>query len=165
MDGLTLEPHTHTYTPTPTANAVNEEVSDTRKLLDASTKKYAPPPGAHLYLVCFHLPVTISKVRPLPHRGCVVVLRAIDRIHPPVHTHTTQQCVYTAYPIQTADGQWTAEWNESLIAKTENSVSSVSTTHICTQTDLVRVGSPVFDTIEESYGHTYLCMHVPVHPQ
>lgn len=42
---------------------MNEDVSDTRKLLDASTKEYAPPPGAHLYLVCFHLPVTISKVR------------------------------------------------------------------------------------------------------
>jgi len=44
---------------------VNEDVSDTRKLLDAyaSAKKYAPPPGSHLYLVCFHLPVTISKVR------------------------------------------------------------------------------------------------------
>jgi len=27
--------------------------------------------------------------------------------------------------MQTADGQWTAEWNESLIAKTEDSVSSV----------------------------------------
>lgn len=26
---------------------------------------------------------------------------------------------------QTADGGWAAEWNESLIAKTENSVSSV----------------------------------------
>lgn len=51
--------------------AVNEEVSDTRKLLDASTKKYAPPPGAHLYLVCFHLPVTISKVRELS--GCMHV--------------------------------------------------------------------------------------------
>ena len=58
MDGVHLTRHLF-----PNQNTVNEEVSDTRKLLDASTKKYAPPPGAHLYLVCFHLPVTISKVR------------------------------------------------------------------------------------------------------
>lgn len=62
MDGLLTHIHTHTHPAI--ASAVNEEVSDTRKLLDASTKKYAPPPGAHLYLVCFHLPVTIAKVRP-----------------------------------------------------------------------------------------------------
>ena len=30
---------------------------------------------------------------------------------------------------QTAEGEWTAEWNESLIAKTENSVSSDMDTH------------------------------------
>ena len=66
---------------------LNEEsVSmDARKLLESSTKKYAPLPGAHLYLVCFHLPVTLVK---------------------------------------NERGRWTAEWNESLIAKTDNSISS-----------------------------------------
>ncbi len=66
---------------------LNEEAVslDALKLLDASTKKYTAPPGAHLYLVCFHLPVTIAKG---------------------------------------PSGEWTAEWNESLIAKTDNSISS-----------------------------------------
>ena len=66
---------------------LNEEAvsMDARKLLESSTKKYAPPPGAHLYLVCFHLPVTLAKGE---------------------------------------GGKWTAEWNESLIAKTDNSISS-----------------------------------------
>lgn len=41
-------------------------------------------------------------------------------------TRSTTQHTLLHIP-QTADGQWTAEWNESLIAKTENSVSSVST--------------------------------------
>jgi hypothetical protein len=59
---LTHPPNTHARKTNQT-NPVNEDVSDTRKLLAASTKKYAPPPGACLYLVCFHLPVTISKVR------------------------------------------------------------------------------------------------------
>lgn len=63
---------------------VNEEVSDTRKLLDASTKKYEPPPGAHLYLVCFHLPVTISKVRQRVKKGWGTrTKRAGYRIEPP----------------------------------------------------------------------------------
>lgn len=58
---------------------------DARKLLETSTKEHSPPPGSHLYLVCFHLPVTIAK---------------------------------------DAGGAWTAEWNESLIAKTDHSISS-----------------------------------------
>ena len=58
---------------------------DAQNLLESSTKEYKPPPGSHLYLVCFHLPVTLAK-----NEG----------------------------------GKWTAQWNESLIAKTDNSISS-----------------------------------------
>ncbi|CAN0166392.1 unnamed protein product, partial [Hapterophycus canaliculatus] len=49
-----------------------------------------PPPDSVLYLVCFHLPLTLKK----------------DWI-----------------------GNWQAEWNESLIAKTEDSVSTRIPTH------------------------------------
>ncbi|CAN0370157.1 unnamed protein product, partial [Laminaria digitata] len=49
-----------------------------------------PPPDSVLYLVCFHLPVSLKK---------------------------------------DWKGTWQAEWNESLIAKTEHSVSDRIPTH------------------------------------
>lgn len=37
-------------------------LSASRRLLDESRKQYSAPRGAKLYLVCFHMPVTIAKV-------------------------------------------------------------------------------------------------------
>ncbi|CAM9312632.1 unnamed protein product [Phaeothamnion confervicola] len=53
-----------------------------------------PPPGARLFLVCFHLPITLTREKGFFGKG-----------------------------------KWQAEWNNSLIAKTENSIARHIETH------------------------------------
>jgi hypothetical protein len=37
--------------------------SESKRLIDATSQDYKPPAGSKIYLVCFHLPVYIRKVR------------------------------------------------------------------------------------------------------